>query len=134
VRFAYLCDRSFDQFDGQDPVVRRCAECQIDVLDLDRLTPAEQTEWLDLHARIGEPPCVTTAAPLAGSSAPCKEHPSVLVRHLTGRVALPVIGEAFRQELLSHPSPMSELQRRYQEVEPRRQALLAAARQRVRGG
>lgn len=132
MKFAYLCGKTFDQLPGRDPLVRRCPECSIDVLDFDRLTDEERAEYLALQGRIGEPPCVTTRAISGVDTASCKQHPSVLSAHLTGRVALPVSGEAFRQELSAHPSAIAELQRRYAEVAPRRQALLELARRRAR--
>jgi hypothetical protein len=133
MHFVYLCPRSFADLTGHDPLVRRCDECQTEVLDLDRMTPAEQAEWFALLDRVGELPCVTMRVPPAEGPVSCQENPQRLARHMTGRVALPTAGEAFRQELRSYPDVMAELQRRYREVEPRRQALLQIVRQRARG-
>jgi len=137
MKFAYLCEKTFDQLTGTDPLVRycaSCASCALEVLDLDRLTPDEQAEWLALHARVGEHPCVTALVPPEEATTSCKTNPFVTSRPMLGRVAAPRADADFRKELRTYRRPLDELQRRYQEeVNPRRQALLTLARARAKG-
>jgi hypothetical protein len=67
-----LCERTFEELDGDDPVVRHCASCDLDVTDLDALVGDELEQFLDAADRAGLELCarLTVGAELR----PCVEH------------------------------------------------------------
>jgi hypothetical protein len=70
--FVFQCERTFEELDGDDPVVRHCASCDLDVTDLDVLVGDELEELLDAADRAGMELCARLT--VGAEPRPCAEH------------------------------------------------------------
>jgi hypothetical protein len=75
VRFAFVCQKSWQELTGTDPVRRFCGDCQRDIVNLDALSAAEREALFRDAIRTGTKPCVFATVPIAHGT-PC-ESPSV---------------------------------------------------------
>jgi hypothetical protein len=70
--FVFQCERTFEELDGDDPVVRRCASCNLDVTDLDALEGDELEQFLAAADRAGMELCARLT--VGAEPRPCAEH------------------------------------------------------------
>jgi hypothetical protein len=73
VTLLYQCDRTWNELEGRDAMVRRCARCRLDVVDLRRLTEEEADEYLLLADVAQEEVCGVLADNVEATS--CCAHP-----------------------------------------------------------
>jgi hypothetical protein len=91
IHLLYACSKSFDELEGDDPVKRRCSECQLDVVDFRAFSPAERERYLSL-ADVGQEE-VCAVLPAGEKRSGCADHPDSksprrAVANVVGRVDL----------------------------------------------
>jgi hypothetical protein len=70
LRFAFICQRKWQELTGDDPVRRFCDSCDREIVNLDPLTDAEREKVFRDAIRTGTKPCVFATVP-AENGTPC---------------------------------------------------------------
>lgn len=101
----YRCGKTWADFDGDDPVERRCSECKLDVLDFEAFTADERNEYLALAEVAGEDVCASyrhDGEPVQ----PCESHPD---SRNPRRPITAIAGRVGRKEPSGGPSTKAQL-------------------------
>ncbi len=69
VQFTFICEKRFDDLEGEDDLIRFCGGCQRRVLNLDRLDDDQQQTVLGVAASSPIYLCVAATVPLS----PCSD-------------------------------------------------------------
>jgi len=88
--FIYLCDKNFDDLQGDDARQRFCPACEMNVVNFDAISDEEQSQLLQQSAQNGERLCASTRLENM-DAAPCpsaaNEKNDTRLLRLTGIVA-----------------------------------------------
>jgi hypothetical protein len=58
LRFAFVCQKKWNELVGTDPIFRFCPECSRDIVNLDPMTEAAREKFFRDAQRAGMTPCV----------------------------------------------------------------------------
>jgi hypothetical protein len=92
--FIYVCDKKFEDLEGESERERFCASCHFQVLNFDAMTPAEQAEILQGAIQSGERLCAS--ATVAGiDNFPCHNGNEIVLRDRkqSRQILLGIIGQ-----------------------------------------
>jgi hypothetical protein len=84
VTLLYRCDREWSALEGRDPMMRRCNQCRLDVVDLRRFSEDEADEYLQLADVAQEEVCGVMSD--AHEATSCCAHPDSAQREDGGVV------------------------------------------------
>jgi hypothetical protein len=70
--FVFLCDKTFEELDGNDAVVRHCGSCQTDVFDLDAFSDEQLDAFLAAADAAGMELCARLT--VRAEPRPCAEY------------------------------------------------------------
>ncbi len=67
LQFAYVCQKKFTELQGTSNDKRHCADCNLDVVNLDPLHEHARLELFEAAAQTGQRLCVSATVPLVNN-------------------------------------------------------------------
>jgi hypothetical protein len=83
LRFAFVCEKQWNELTGDDGITRHCATCDRTITNLDPLSEAERAAFFRDAITCGTKPCVFATVPVEGAE-PCEAGEELPLGIMTG--------------------------------------------------